>query len=328
MAEMVALEQRQDRAAALRPIIGQVLQLLRQSAKKDGGIKIAVGPHTIELSSWERAQLAEAATDPAQMSDWSTVMLDAVAVQARGLNDLVRLRAVAENNQDQRERCLRDLMFDHALGIAVRTEAERLVLALGETGRRALAKNLAEFLQRFSHNIDVVKAALGESEVNTAETRASELTRAVAVPEEAASAASAARAEPGAATVAGPEAADRAGKKKKKGLTLKHMVAASLATVTLVVGAMVGIPLLTASYDVETGLKYVRGVKSWSGTPPLLVVTVSATEWNALEGSGQTAMVFAIAAAARKDGYSRAEVVTPDGKAVARWERATGVSRP
>lgn len=324
MADLLALDQRVDRAAVLRPIIGQVLQLLRQSAQKEGGIKIAVGPHTIELSSWERAQLARAAAAPGAAPDWTSVLLDGVALQARGLNNLVRLAAVAPDNNDMRERCHKDLVFDVALGAAIHAEAERLVAAFAEAGRRGHAKNVAEFLQRFVQNLDVIKAALPESGVNTALTMSADLARrelATAGPD-----ADAAGHEPAAGTDA--EKTGRKTRGRRKGaITTKQMVVAAGVTVALVVGAMIGIPLLTQSYTIEGGLKYVPGIEAWSGVAPAIRVTVSEKHWSSLQGSERTAMVFAIAAAVSKDGYTSADVLTPDGKLVARWERATGVRR-
>lgn len=325
MAEMV-LEQRQSRTSALRPIIAQVLQLLRSQAQPEGGIKIAVGPHTIELSSWERAQLAEAAANPECPTEWASLMLDGVAMQARGLNDLVRLAAIAEGNTDQRERCMKDLVLDVAIGLALRTEIERLMTSLDEAGKRGHAKNLGAFLGRLEKNIEVVRATLSEPDANSAVTLAAEyLPQDYSEP----SAPAASRSEETNAPAASePEAqGSTAPAKRKKGIRTKHAVYASLVTVALVVGAMVGIPMLTESYSVNDGLRYVRGVQGWSGVPPLATVTVRADSWKQLDGPGRTAMVFAIAAAVKKDGYSRADVVTPDGQVVARWDRVNGVSK-
>lgn len=328
MTEMV-LEQRQSRASALRPIIAQVLQLLRSKAQPEGGIKIAVGPHTIELSSWERAQLAETAANPDAPTEWAALMLDGVAVQARGLNDLVRLAAIAEGNNDQRERCMKDLVLDLAIGYALRTEIERLIASLDEAGKRGHAKNLGAFLGRLSQNVDVVRAALSEPDANAALTIANDYVQSDAAPDT--SAPSAGRTEERAtaatATTAEPETTGSATPAKKKGIRTKHVIFASVAMVVLVVGAMVGIPMLTESYSVNDGLRYVRGVQGWSGVPPLATVTVRTESWKQLDGPGQTAMVFAIAAAVKKDGYTRADIVTSEGKVVARWDNTSGVSK-
>jgi hypothetical protein len=321
---VTTFEPQLDRASALRPIVNQLLQLVRQRAGQGGTLKISVGPHSIEMSSWERAQVLEGGGGEGEvLSETALLLLDGVAAQARALNNLVRYLATAEDNAEGREQCLRDLVFDMALASRVRADVAALAAALNEEGKPGQARYLEQFLERFDENMAHVQAGAGEESVRSAQALVDDMAQRTAA------AAEGDAAEP-AGLSAGPAPHDTSAGEAplpKGGIRRSHAIMVSLATVVLVVGTLVAVPLATQRYEIQDGFRYMQGVVSWEGAPPHVRVTVVTSQWNALAEPDRTAMIFGIAAAVQKKGFTTADVLTQDGKVVARWDRENGITQ-
>ncbi len=323
MNDVVTFEPQLDRVAALRPIVSQLLQLVKQRSAQSGTLKISVGPHTIEMTSWERAQVAEAASLAEAPSETAALLLEGVAAQARALNDLVRSAAITEDNADARERCRRDLVFDLALGLNVRRDLAGHATALHEDGKVGHARYIEQFLERFDANLASVQAGFGDEDVRSAQSLSADLAR-LGAPQTPSSASEPARAA--ASAPARDAAPERDAPARKTGLRPMHAMLASIATVALVAGTLIALPLATQRYEIQDGFRYMQGVVAWSGAPPSVKVTVNTAHWNALSVPDRTAMIFGIAAAVQKKGFTAADIETQDGKVVARWDRQTGIA--
>lgn len=316
MAELLTLEAPPDRAAVLRPIINQLLQLVYQRGEQGGTLKISVGPHAIEVTSWERAQLLPVAAGAEKPNEIARALLEGVAAQARALNNLVRLGAIADDNLEQKEQCRRDLVQDLALLHAVRLDAERVARELNDAGKPGQARYLEAFVERFDGTLETLKGALSQEEVGTAAALAAGLQR-TAQTQDGGPAGTEARDEDSA------DAADA----RPQGLRPRHAVLASFATIVLVFGVLVGLPLATQRYELADGFRYIAGVEAWNGTPPTITVTVEKSHWDALTAADRMAMVFGIAAAIQKKGFTQADVVDGSGKVLARWDKVGGVTQ-
>lgn len=333
-----------DRVATLRPIAGRLLNAIAQHAGPDGKVKIGIREFTLAITPWERGVLLETRERGlAETAYWGSRLLEALAAQAKGLADLSRLRN-EPLSAEQRERCRQDLVGDLALGRAIEAELAAVIAALEAADRRGAARNMTPSRQRLAETMSLLAEDLDEAERRTADALAAGLFVAVdeetgctgvipappsgpqpaapaAVPDAPTPRASTPRAAPSGRKPAHDRAADR----PRRELTRRHLALAGALTFVLVAALTLFLPALVAArYDASEAFRYLPGVRGYTGTPPLALVTVSADEWASLDRPGRTRLVLAVGAAMQKEGFTTVKVLTPDQKPVAEWVKDQG----
>lgn len=314
-----------QRGPALRPIMAQVREVLRRQASGGGTVKFAIKQHVLEVGPWEIAQLQDILNGmPLEEGSFQHRLFEAIAVQAKGLNDLGRMRSDQPLSEEQIHHFREELVGDLALAQAIYLELEKMVEGMNEAGKAGMAKNQAAFNQKMAQTLALLKEPLDQAELGLASAAASRL-------ESEALNFSVTQAQPlsdsdtTSQRTTGVQRQDLP--EKKKGLGKKHMVIACTLTVALVVGAFYLIPAFTQKYDISQGLRFVQGVEKYTGTPPNIVVTVQTDFWNGINSGRKDGLILAVAAAVEREGYTRAEFVLPSGKAVAQWNKDQGIKR-
>ncbi|MCU0224009.1 MAG: hypothetical protein MUF27_08045 [Acidobacteria bacterium] len=311
-----------DRASVLRPITARLMGAITQNAGPDGHLKLGVKEFTLTISPWERGVLLETRERGlAETVYWGSRLLEALAVQAKGFADLSRLRNEPLSDE-QRLRCRQDLVADLALGRAIEAELVAVIAALEAADRRGAARNMTPSRQRLAETMSLLAGDLDESERQVAESLAESLflevndetgcTGMIPTP----SGPQPSEAEP--VTPASTPHAER-------GLTRRHLILAGAITFAAVAALTFFLPVLVAGkYDATQAFSYLPGVRGYTGTPPLALVTVSGDTWESLDGPGRTRLVVAIGAAMQKEGFTTVKVLTPDQKPVAEWVKDRG----
>ena len=332
-----------DRASALRPISARLLGAIAQNAGPDGHLKLGVKEFTLSISPWERGVLLETRERGlAETVYWGSRLLEALAVQAKGFADLSRLRNEPLSDE-QRTRCRQDLVADLALGRAIEAELAAVIAALEAADRRGAARNMTPSRQRLAETISLLAEDLDESERQMADTLAASLflevndeTGCTGIIPSPVSGSSQPDAEPSTPPPAPHAAAARAAAPTRKagagaaqrvdrGLSRRHLVLAGAITFVAVAALTLFLPALVAGkYDATQAFSYLPGVRGYTGTPPLALVTVSGDAWESLDSPGRTRLVLAIGAAMQKEGFSTVKVLTPDQKPVAEWVKDRG----
>jgi hypothetical protein len=321
-----------ERGPALRPIIGRLLNAIAQHAAPDGKLKIGVREFTLDISPWERGVAIKARERGLSAANyWGYRLLEALAVQAKGFADLSRLRNDPLSDE-QRARCRQDLVADCALGKALEAELAAVIAVLEESNRRGTARNLTGSRQHLAESLGLLREDLTDEERQTADALAERLT--VVVEEELRTTGTVAATPTGPQTAApAPHASPSPAQPRPrtpqedapKGLTRRHLVLAGAITFVVVAALTLLLPaLLSAQYDATQAFRYLPGVRGYTGTPPLALVTVSADEWKSLDPSGRTRLVAAVGAAMQKEGFTTVKVLTPDQKPVAEWVKDRG----
>lgn len=316
---------RETRTIVLEPTIRQMVQVLRGQTDQVGALRLAVKQFTVEVSAWERSLILEAydAGSPTSV-DLAFRLAEAVAVQAKGLNDLVRLAGEPPAPDEPRTCSRDDLVMDYAIGSAIHAEFAQSIEEMDAGGRRGPARNLLEVDGRLARNLQIIRDGLHEDEINTAGVMASEM-QGLATGKAAATAPRADSMERGGPATG--RTADGLADHRPKGLRrlvnsrVKQLAAAGVITGLIVACVMLLWPALTEKKDLESGLRYVSGIESYTGAPPALTVRVSSIHWDSLDQAGRMAWVWGVVVAAERSGFSRAEILTPDGKTVAKWAK-------
>lgn len=314
-----------ERGPALRPIMAQVREVLRHQAGGGGTVKFAIKQHVLEVNPWEIAQLQDILTGrPVEEGSYQHRLLEAIAVQAKGLNDLGRLRGEEPLSEDQESRFRQDLVSDLALAQAIYLELEKTVESLSEAGKAGMAKNQSDFNRKMAQTLGILRGPLDSAEVAMAGHLASRLESGPVgvLATQVSRSGELENTAPRASGVAGEEPPG-----KGKALGRKHMVIAGLLTVVLVVGAFYLIPALTQKYDIGQGLRFVQGVEKYLGSPPNIVVTVKPDFWEGVNSGRRDGMILGVAAAVEREGYTQADFILPTGKRVARWTKDQGIKR-
>lgn len=328
-----------ERGPALRPIVGRLLNAIAQHASPDGKLKIGVREFSLDVSAWERGIAIKARERGlSATSYWGYRLLEALAVQAKGFADLSRLRNDPLSDE-QRLRCRQDLVADCALGKALEAELAAVIAALEAGGRRGTARNLTGTRQHLAESLGQLIEVLTDDERQSADALAERVfleveeelrcTGTVATlptgpqPDPSAPPAS----DPGRAAASSQPRSpvQPASPSPPKGLTRKHLVLAGAITFVVVAALTLFLPALVAQkYDATQAFRYLPGVRGYTGTPPLALVTVSADAWSSLDQPGRTRLAAAVGAAMQKEGFTNVKLLTPDQKPVAEWVKDQG----
>lgn len=334
MADTAAVEgPRLERGEALKPVIAMIRQLLRKQAAQPGVIKFAIKQYTVEVTAWERSQLEPVlGGETLSPNSYLYRMLEGVAVQAKALKDLQEIEAAQEWTDEQRSTARRNLAFLFALALAIQEELDRTVEEVVAGGRRALGKNLSEFTQRMAQKLQPVRDGLTEEEIRSAEETARSLFSGACETEATGPVPGQperpAKPEPAPGETV-EEKRPRPEPKKSKIQANRGLIIAGVLTFVLVfVAIFLAIYLdLFASKDISEGLRFVQGVRNYSGQVPNLTVTLDPDQWKSYDRGQRTMRLLEIKAAAEKGDYTQAEIRTPDGKVVARWTKENGLVR-
>ena len=330
---------RVERGPALRPIVGRLLNAIAQHASPDGKLKIGVREFTLDISAWERGiAIKSRERGLSAATYWGYRLLEALAVQAKGFSDLSRLRNDPLSDE-QRERCRQDLVADCALAKALESELAAVIAALESTGRRGTARNLTGSRQRLAESLGQLLEELTEDERTAADALVERLflavdeelrcTGTVATPPTEPQPAPPAPAGPARATASSqprPQAQLHSpSDSRSRGITRKHLILAGAITFVVVAMLTLLLPMLVAQkYEASQAFRYLPGVRGYTGTPPLALVTVSADQWQALDRPGRTRLTAAVGAAMLKEGFTSVKLLTPDQKLVAEWANNRG----
>jgi hypothetical protein len=324
-----------ERGPVLRPIVGRLLNAIAQHAAPDGKLKIGVREFTLDISPWERGIAIKARERGLSATAyWGYRLLEALAVQAKGFADLSRLRNDPLSDE-QRTRCRQDLVADCALGKALEAELAAVIAALEASNRRGTARNLTGSKQHLAESLGLLVEELTDDERQTAEALALRLFNAVeeellctgkiATPPTGPEAAPPAPYASGAAPAPDQPQSQARHQAGPMELTRRHLILAGAITFAVAALLTLLLPLLlTAKYEATQAFRYIPGVRGYTGTPPLAMVTVSAEEWRSLEPPARTRLVAAVGAAMQKEGFTTVKVLTPDQKPVAEWVKDRG----
>ncbi len=318
----------ETRTFVLGPTIRQLVQVMRARADQQGILALAVKQYTVEVGAWERSVILEGynAGTPASI-DLAYRLAEAVAVQARGLNDLVRLTGEPQPSDEQHACTREDLVLDYAMGTAIHTELTLAADDLAASGHRGQARNLGDVLGRLDRTLHILREQLRENELNTASLMVDELrTQAEGRPS-----GSPSRGEIPESPAPGhwtpePKTRQRRGMSGRLASSGKQIAVVGVLTALVVVGGILLWPTLMEKRDLGYGLRFVPGIESYRGAPPALTVRVSPTHWAALDRSGRTAWVWGVVAAASRSGYTKCEFLDTDGATVAKWAKGGRVS--
>ncbi len=318
----------ETRTFVLGPTIRQLVQVLRARADQQGILALAVKQYTVEVGAWERSVILEAynAGTPASI-DLAYRLAEAVAVQAKGLNDLVRLTGEPQAPDEQHACTREDLVLDYAMATAIQTELTLAAEDLAAGCHRGQARNLGDVLGRLDRTLHVLREQLRENELNTASCMVPEL-QTQAPGRSSAPTYSGERPESPAPRrwTSETKARPRRGLSGRLVSSGKQIAVVGVLTALVVVGGMLLWPTLAEKRDLGDGLRFVPGIESYRGAPPALTVRVSPTHWAALDRSGRTAWVWGVVAAASRSGYTKCEFLDPDGAPVAKWAKGGRVS--
>jgi hypothetical protein len=330
-----------ERGPALRPIVGRLLNAIAQHASPDGKLKIGVREFTLDISAWERGIALKARERGLSATTyWGYRLLEALAVQAKGFADLSRLRNDPLSDE-QRERCRQDLVADCALAKALESELAAVIAALETAGRRGTARNLTGSRQRLAESLGQLLEELTDDERPTADALAERLflavdeelpcTGTVATHPTGPQSAPPASADPVRAAAPSqprPQAQPHShspSRSQPRGITRKHLILTGAITFVVVALLTLLLPMLVAQrYEASQAFRYLPGVRGYTGTPPLALVTVSADEWQSLDRPGRTRLAAAVGAAMLKEGFTSVKLLTPDQKPVAEWVKDRG----
>ncbi len=301
-----------DRDSCLRPILEQLHALLRNASQQEGGTWITIGQQRVEISPWERATALETLGNAKSREPWRVRVVECLGLVARALGDIHRLETTGPVT-GEREVCRADLVFDLALGLALKREMQVSIDDALRESRRALAKNLADLQQRLTQVLNTLRRMVDPGDVDHA-VRLSEQLRS----EDTGMRRTAGR-------IVGSLFGARGRPAGKGGYGRKQLVLAGAATVLMVCAVFYGVRSASGVRDLEARLQSIQGIESHAGAPPAMNVVVSAETWRALDGPARQRFVLAVGAAIRADGYKSAEIRLRDGSPAAEWKQGERV---
>jgi hypothetical protein len=325
-----------DRAAALAPYLSLVGLLMKQKREHDSRLRISIRKHTIEVQSWERAQLRDQLDDGIpSVGTFGFLLCEGLAAQARALSDLNRWETATSTEGADNAPIRKDMVIAGALVIAVHSDIEAVTRELIAKGRSGQAHYLADFGKRMLDGMAPFTTALGEDGVSEAQTLAPTIasmrpenlepppapaprTREIEVEE-------VVGLSPARDSATAQKTRTGRGPDGKFHISTLHTVVVAAVVAALVIGGYFAVgAILTEKLTVARCLKYVHGINTFQGDPPLLKVTVDPDYWKDLDPSGRTAMVHDVAAGLSRLGYTQAVLLSPDGKEVGRWDQIQG----
>ncbi len=315
-----------DRDALLRPVLAQVEQLLAKARGSDRAVRLRIEPHAIEVSPWERDVVLEAlAGETTETNTTPFKVVEAVAWQVRALGDLQRL---AKKPDGERDAVRNDLYRDAVLGTAIYQELQQIVGALVVSGKKDVVQPLSQLQNKVNRALKLVRQELPPELVAGLREAAVSL---VSVPDEARLEAPPEpkprrRRRPAEAPDPPSDVTIRVHRPTGKGTGpgLAHVVFVVLGTAILVGGLVFA--LTGRARRVEpTDLAMQPGVVSVGGEAPAFEVTVDPRAWQGMDEGARTRLVFSIASVIKRQGYTTARFVLPDGRVVAEWEQGKRV---
>ena len=315
-----------DRDALLRPVLAQVEPLLVKARGTDHAVRLRIEPHAVEVSPWERDVVLDVlAGEQTETNTTPFKVVEAVAWQVRALGDLQRL---AKKSAEEREAVRGDLYRDAVLGTAIYQELQQIVGALVVSGKKDAVQPLSQLQNKVNRALKLVRQELpAELTAGLREAAAS----LVSVPDEARLEAPPEpkprrRRRPAEAQEQAADVTIRVHQPTSRngGPGLAHVVFVVLGTAILVGGLVFA--LTGRARQVEpTDLAMQPGVVSVSGEAPAFEVTVDPRAWQGMDEGARTRLVFSVASVIKRQGYTTARFVLPDGKVVAEWEKGKRV---
>ncbi|HHN75370.1 MAG TPA: hypothetical protein ENK10_09105 [Acidobacteria bacterium] len=316
------------RVAALEPFLGKLQQLLAEHRDLESPSQLRIGDNSLHITRWERETcLLVLEEGGAGQQGWVLRVADAIAVQARCLVVLDRLRLASDAGVTAPTEIRQEIVLTEAIGKAVGRELQKVVDRMVVSGEMAPAKRLSGLRNRLKSVTDSLRDVLDPEEKALAEEMAEAF---LAVPSDAIL----------------PEPKKRRRRRRARTeefgsqavihsapigreRTKVRLYTAILLSLAAAWSVLVLWPMLQKPQIERLDLGDFRSVSEVSEIlvrPPSLFVTLDAGQWDRLGPAQRSFAITAASRVAESKGYTGVVFTTSDGRRVAQWLARTGVT--